>query len=320
MSKIKKRLYEILQIGNKADAASLIFDMFIVLVIVVNLAIMIFLTFEESMPYRDILEKVELVTIVIFTIEYILRLWTAEYLFPEKSRTKATLAFIFSFYGIIDLLSFVPYYIPIFIPVGVVAFRMLRVFRIMRLFRINSQYDAFNVIVDVLKDKRNQLVSSVGIISIFMLSASICMYSVEHDAQPDVFENAFSGIWWATSALLTVGYGDMYPITTLGRLLAIIITFMGVGMVAIPTGIISAGFVERYSRINGEMHVLGGSQPTIGTIDKGHPWIGKEYGDLDLSYLGANIRIRREDVGIIIPDHDLVMEEGDEIIVASGSI
>lgn len=319
MEKIRKRLFEILQIGNKNDKASLVFDVFIVCVVLVNLFVMLFLTFEESAPYRDNLEIIELITIIIFTIEYILRVWTAPSMYPELSKGRAVWTFVVSFYGIIDLLSFVPYYMPIFLPTGVIAFRMLRVFRIMRLFRINSQYDAFNVIIDVINDKRNQLVSSVCIIAIFMLSASMCMYSIEHEAQPDVFENAFSGIWWATSALLTVGYGDMYPITTLGKLLAIVITFLGVGLVAIPTGIISAGFVEHYSRISKAEELNSAVQPIIGVISKEHPWVGKEYGDLELSYLGGGIRIRRENVGIIIPDHDLVILEGDEFIAISSN-
>lgn len=81
-----------------------------------------------------------------------------------------------------------------------------------------------------------------------MLASSMCMYSVEHNAQPDIFRNAFSGIWWSMSTLLTVGYGDIYPVTTLGRVMAICIAYLGVGAVAIPTGIISAGFVEQYQR------------------------------------------------------------------------
>ena len=86
-------------------------------------------------------------------------------------------------------------------------------------------------------------------ILILMVSSSLCMYSLENEAQPEVFQNAFSGIWCAASTLLTVGYGDIYPITFLGKLLGIFITFLGVGMVAIPTGIISAGFVDQYSNI-----------------------------------------------------------------------
>lgn len=117
------------------------------------------------------------------------------------------------------------------------------------MFRINSYYDSLTVIKDVIYGKRQQLISSVFIILVLMIGSSLCMYSLEHEAQPEVFENAFSGIWWAASTLLTVGYGDIYPITAIGKMFGIFITFLGVGMVAIPTGIISAGFVEQYSTI-----------------------------------------------------------------------
>ena len=122
---------------------------------------------------------------------------------------------------------------------------MLRIIRIFRLFRINSYYDSLNVIGEVIAGKKQQLMSSVFIILMLMLGSSLCMYSLEHEAQPEVFQNAFSGIWWAASTLLTVGYGDIYPVTTLGKMFGIFITFLGVGMVAIPTGIISAGFVDQ---------------------------------------------------------------------------
>ena len=209
VAKKKKRIFDIIQIGNRKDMPSTAFDIFIVVVILVNLFITIFDTFDESAPYTDILDRLELVTIIIFTVEYILRVWTAEYLYPKKEFWKAKLKFIFSFNGIVDLLTFFPYYLPFFFPAGVVAFRMLRVVRIFRLFRINSQYDAFNVILNVLNEKKNQLVSSIFMIVMLMIASSLCMYSIEHNAQPEAFKNAFSGIWWSVSTLLTVGYGDI---------------------------------------------------------------------------------------------------------------
>lgn len=126
---------------------------------------------------------------------------------------------------------------------------MVRIVRIFRLFRINAYYDSLNVITEVISGKKQQLISSVFIIVVLMLASSLSMYSLEHEAQPEVFTDAFSGIWWAASTLLTVGYGDIYPITTAGKILGIAITFLGAGMVAIPTGIISAGFVDQYSNI-----------------------------------------------------------------------
>lgn len=127
------------------------------------------------------------------------------------SKSRATIRFLVSFDGIVDLLTI----IPAFFLSGFVIFRMLRVARVFHLFRLNAKYDSFNVITTVLYEKWNQIISSVFIVLILMLASSLCMYSVEHDAQPEVFRNAFSGIWWSMSTLLTVGYGDIYPITTL---------------------------------------------------------------------------------------------------------
>ena len=201
-------------------------------------------TFSSMSEYHDVFKVIEYVTVGFFCVEYLLRIATADFLYPEKSKGKAVLRFLFSFDGIVDLLTI----IPAFFLTGFVVFRMLRVVRIFHLFRINSQYDSFNVIKNVLYSKRNQIFSSVFIIVILMLASSLGIYSVEHDAQPDVYENAFSGIWWSVSAMLTVGYGDIYPITVVGQIMAIIIAFLGVGVVAIPTGIISAGFVEQYQK------------------------------------------------------------------------
>ena len=233
-----------MQISKKDDAPSMAFDIVLVLVIFTNIAAMFLQTFSSMSEYHDVFKVIEYVTVGFFCVEYLLRIATADFLYPEKSKGKAVLRFLFSFDGIVDLLTI----IPAFFLTGFVVFRMLRVVRIFHLFRINSQYDSFNVIKNVLYSKRNQIFSSVFIIVILMLASSLGIYSVEHDAQPDVYENAFSGIWWSVSAMLTVGYGDIYPITIVGQIMAIIIAFLGVGVVAIPTGIISAGFVEQYQK------------------------------------------------------------------------
>ncbi len=233
-----------MQISKKDDIPSLAFDIVLVLVIFTNIIAMFLQTFSSLSDYHSACKVVEYVTVGFFCVEYILRIATADFLYPSKSKPKAMLRFMFSFDGIVDLLTI----IPAFFLTGFVVFRMLRVVRIFHLFRINSQYDSFNVIKNVLRSKRNQIFSSVFIILILMLASSLGIYSVEHEAQPDVFENAFSGIWWSVSAMLTVGYGDIYPITVVGQIMAIIIAFLGVGVVAIPTGIISAGFVEQYQK------------------------------------------------------------------------
>lgn len=157
MQKIKRRVFEVIQLGHRKDAVSTFFDFFLIITICLNLFVTIFETFDEALPYMSLLKAIEFITIFIFTIEYILRLWTADLLYPEKKRHRAVLTFAFSFFGIIDLLTIIPYILPFVFPNGAVAFRIFRVIRILRLFQINSQYDAFNVIINVLNEKKSQI-------------------------------------------------------------------------------------------------------------------------------------------------------------------
>ncbi len=318
MYKTKKRVFDIIQIGNRKDFISSAFDLFIVIVIVLNLSVTLLQTFDELASYEGILDVLELFTIIIFTVEYLLRIWTADLLYPDKPYWKAVLAFVLSLYGIIDFLTFFPYYLPIVFPMGAVAFRMFRVIRIFRLFRVNAQYDAFNVIINVLNDKKNQLISSICLILIFMVAASLCMYSLEHEAQPEQFANAFSGIWWSVSTLLTVGYGDIYPVTTLGKIMAIVISFLGVGMVAIPTGIISAGFVEQYTKLrmmafHSEEHEL---KFVTSVIPQGHSWCGKRVKEVPFPPQIILVTIIRQGEALV-PNGDTVMLENDTLVIGA---
>ncbi len=318
MKKIKKRIFDIIQIGNTSDIPSRLFDWFIIIVILMNLFVTIFETFEEATPYMDVLHIIEFVTIFIFAVEYILRLWTADFLYPEKTRLRATLAFALSFFGLIDFLTLFPYILPFVFPRGAVAFRIFRVIRILRLFKINAKYDAFHVIVNVLNEKKSQIISSVCMILILMVASSLCMYSLEHEAQPEQFANAFSGIWWSMSTLLTVGYGDIYPITTLGKLMAIVIAFLGVGMVAIPTGIISAGFVEQYSKIkaisyHSEERDLKFVTSTI--YDK-HPWNNHMVKEIVFPPQILLIMVERKKEAIL-PKGDFVLKSGDIMVLGA---
>lgn len=318
----RKRIFNIIEIGNKDDVPSAVFDRFIVAVIFVNLIVTLMQTFDQFDPYMEILNALELITIVIFVIEYALRVWTADYLYPdEKIKWKARIRFIISVYGLIDLFSIIPYFLPFVFPAGAVAFRIFRVIRIFRLFRINAQYDAFNVITNVLKEKKNQLISSVCMIFILMLASSLCMYSLEHEAQPDQFKNAFSGIWWSVSTLLTVGYGDIYPVTVAGKVMAIIISFLGVGMVAVPTGIISAGFVEQYT----EMKVMGeplketGVRYITSRIGSETKWVGKHLSEVEFMPDMVPVMVLRGDQKLV-PNDDLIFEESDILVLVVNTL
>lgn len=248
----KKRIFEIIQIGTRVDFWSRAFDYFIVFMILLSISVTFMLTFAELSMYADVMEAIEFFTIVVFIIEYALRVWTSDLLYPDLNKQQAAIRFIFSFYGLVELLTIVSYFGPLYSN-GMIALRIIRVTRILRLFQLNTNSDTYNVVAEVLMDKKKQLLSSISMILMLMLAASLCMYGFEHEAQPDIYENAFSGIWWAMSTILTVGYGDIYPITIGGKIMAILIALLGVCVVAIPTGVISAGFVEYDNRIRVEM-------------------------------------------------------------------
>jgi len=307
---LKKKIFNIIQIGDKSNRISRAFDIFITITIVLNILVTFAQTFDELSRITMELKAIEYVTLGIFCVEYVLRIWTAEYLYPNIGRRQAKLRFLISFDGVIDLLTIVP----VFFLSGFVIFRMLRVARIFHLFRLNAKYDSFNVITTVLYEKRNQIISSVFIVLILMLASSLCMYSVEHDTQPDVFRNAFSGVWWSMSTLLTVGYGDIYPVTTLGRVMAICIAYLGVGAVAIPTGIISAGFVEQYQRKSSLSNLKNADIKQIAEIFVDKRYAGKSIEEVEEQEQLTIFLILREDLSIL-PQKDTLLKQGDIIII-----
>ncbi len=322
LNRYRERLAQIVEIGASEDKVSRGYDFGITFVIVVALVVAVLDTYSEAYSrYGDLLNGIEAVTSVLFLIDYILRIIASPDIYPRATEGRSVLAYIGSFAGVVDLLSFLPFFFPVYFPNGAISFRVFRIARIFRLFRINAYYDSLNAITEVLSRKKQQLLSSVFVILVLMLASSLCMYSVEHDAQPEIFRNAFSGIWWAASTLLTVGYGDIYPITTIGRILGIAITFLGVGMVAIPTGIISAGFVEQYSQMQAKGKLAGESELDFFRfqLSSEDGWTGKTVRDLRLPKgIITTVVYRRHKV--LLPDPDLLLKAGDILLLSARPI
>ncbi len=320
-SAFRKKVFKMVSVGVVDDFVNQLYDIISTAALLINLTITIMNTFESlHLRYGWFFDDIEFATVAFFAVDYFLRIYTAKCLFPRNTELSAIIRYAVSFSGLIDLLSFAPYFLPMFFPAGAAVFKMFRVARILRLFRINAYYDSLNVITEVLSRKKQQLLSSVFIIVVLMLASSLCMYSIENAAQPDVFTNAFSGIWWAASTLLTVGYGDIYPITPFGKAVGIFITFLGVGMVAIPTGIISAGFVEQYSRLQSIGH---DTEADIHFIkiellpeDK---WAGKQISKLDLPK-GILISLVQRGEETIIPRGNVRLKAGDRLILGADAL
>jgi len=321
-NQIKKRLFSMVSVGVVDEPINQAYDVISTGALIINLVAAIMNTYDSlTIKFGGTFAMIEKITVAFFAIDFILRMFTATELYPGVKTAKAVGKYVFSFAGIVDWLSFLPYYLPVFFPSGAAVFRMFRVVRILRLFRINAYYDSLNVITEVLSSKKQQLMSSVFIIVILMVASSLCMYSVEHAAQPDVFQNAFSGIWWAASTLLTVGYGDIYPVTTLGKFFGILIAFLGVGMVAIPTGIISAGFVEQYTRLK-ELGDLA-AEHSINFIeillDKKDKWVGVCIKEVNLPDNTIVALIKRGEE-VLMPNGDTTLLAGDVVVLGSDII
>lgn len=243
VKKIKIRVFEIINKAETGDWASRAFDIVIMSLIALSIISIVLESFASLKDkYHYVFQTFEYVSVAVFTLEYALRIWTADILFPTSKHPR--LKYICSFMAIIDLLAILPFYLP-FVSVDLRFLRMMRLLRLLRLLRVlklGRYFEAFQVIMKVIKTSGPQLMMSVVICGFVMLFAAIIMYTVENPVQPEQFPNVISSLWWAICTLTTVGYGDVYPITSIGRFLASIISLVGIGIIAIPTGIIAAGF------------------------------------------------------------------------------
>lgn len=242
---LKEKVFEIIQPSAEGKLASRLFDLFIMFLILVSVVSVFIMTFDEiPRTILRCLREAECATILVFTVEYVLRIWTADLLYPELSPWRARLKFVCSPMAVIDLVAILPFYLPMLFSINLVGIRALRLVRLLRIFKLNRYSDAFLSIMEVFRGKIREIMVSLFIVFLLLIVASLFIFYAEHDAQPQQFSNAFSGLWWAVATLTTVGYGDIYPVTPIGRILGAIIALLGIGMAAVPTGILSAGFVE----------------------------------------------------------------------------
>ena len=246
--RIKRVVFEVIQPSAEATGrrriVSGIFDSTIMILIVFSILSVFICTFKIPDWLFGILVHIEVVSLIVFTVEYALRIWTANLLYPGLDPVRARIRYVTSPMAIIDLISILPFILPVLHSYNLVGVRVFRLVRLLRVFKLNRYSDALAAIGEVFRKKSQQMVAAIFFVFMILILASLLIYYAEHDAQPDQFENAFSGLWWAVATLTTVGYGDIYPITPLGRFLGAVIALLGIGMVAVPTSILSAGFME----------------------------------------------------------------------------
>jgi voltage-gated potassium channel len=241
---IRKWAYNLLEPSASASKASKSVEFLLIALIFLNiLAIMLESVQDINAVYGKFFTELERFSVIVFTIEYVLRLWTA----PENPKYKEAIAgrvrYAFSTMGLIDLLSILPFYLSA-LPVDMRFIRIVRLFRLIRLMKIARYLKALNLIEAVLKERKEQIVLSIMFIVFLLVVVSTIMFYVEHDAQPEKFSSIPATMWWGIETLSTVGYGDMVPKTPFGRVLGGMIAFLGIGLFALPAGILSSGLTE----------------------------------------------------------------------------
>lgn len=244
MKRLKRKVFQIIEYTGKPFSLNWIYDFVLIFMVLLNaLAIIIESMAEIFAVYRKQLIVFELISIMFFALDYFLRLWciteNSKYNHPLKGRLK----YMITPMAIIDLMAFMPYIASIYAD----NFQYVKFFSILRFFRflkVVRYIKAVKIFGNVLRNKRNELSFSFVFILFILLLVSTLMYYVEREAQPDDFKSIPHAMWWAIATLTTVGYGDVVPVTLAGKMLGGIIAILGIGLVAIPSGIMAAGFTD----------------------------------------------------------------------------
>ena len=246
---LKQRVYAVLVDTDDGALIDRIVAVFLMILIVINAAAVI----AESdagvaTQFASVFHALELFSIAVFTVEYLLRLWVA----PLDPRYRGAFAgrarYMRTPLAVIDLLALVPFYAPILVPLDLRVIRILRVFRLFRLFKLARYAESLTTLGAVLRGKKEELLVTTLMLGVLLVCASTLLHVVEGGAQPDKFGSIPLAMWWGVATLTTVGYGDVFPVTPLGRFCGAVVAILGIGMFALPTGIFATGFAEELTR------------------------------------------------------------------------
>lgn len=238
------RVWEILEPPREGDTLSHVFDVALLALIVINVVALLLETMESvrrSAP--DLFFWINVISVALFSVEYLLRVWACTTDPRYSSPVSGRLRWAVTPLALVDLLAVLPFYLP-FLGIDLRFMRAARLLRLFRLAKLTRYSRALSVLARVVVRRKEELITSSFVLVLLLLFASSLMYFVEHRVQPQVFSSIPAAMWWAVATLTTVGYGDIYPVTPLGRMLAGVIAVLGIATFAVPTSILGASFAE----------------------------------------------------------------------------
>jgi voltage-gated potassium channel len=242
---LKTRIYGILEPG---DEDSKYFDPFIMGLIVLNVAAVVLETVDSIYSaYAPLFHIFDVFSVAVFTVEYILRVWSSTVDCRFKDPVRGRLRFMITPMALVDLMAVLPFYLPVFFP-DMRFMRAMRLFRLFRVLKLARYSESLQTFVDVLRLKKEELLLMLFAIMILLVISSSLMYEAENAAQPEAFASIPAAMWWGIVTLATVGYGDIYPITPWGKFIGSIVVLLGIGLFALPTGVLASGFAVVLTR------------------------------------------------------------------------
>ncbi len=242
---MRRRVFEILNGSIESDRVSSAFSIFLAVLIALNVVAVLLetvATFQSA--HGEALQLFELFSVIMFTVEYCLRIWCCVENQDYRDPISGRLRFVLTPLALIDLVAIFPFYLPKLVSLDLRMLRALRLIRIFRILRLGRYSSALSTLGRVIRSKKEELAITLFMVSVLLIIASSFMYFLEHDAQPEAFSSIPATLWWGIETLTTVGYGDVFPITPYGKVMGATIALLSIGIFALPTGIIGSGFME----------------------------------------------------------------------------
>ncbi len=280
-ARMRRRTWQIVEAARPGDTLSRWFDVFIIALILLNVVVVIIGTVEGVEQWLGVaLVGFEVFSVMVFSIEYLARLWssTASERFGALGAVRGRLRFAHTPMALIDLFAVLPFYLPL-VGIDLRFLRALRLLRILRIFKMGRYLPALLSLKRVIRRKKEELIISLTVLMLLLIMAASLMYYAERDAQPEAFSSIPETMWWAVVTFTTVGYGDVYPVTLVGRALAAASAILGLGLFALPASILASGFQEELNRMQEERERITIMQtPDEGLMVKTDPEAGAEEG------------------------------------------